>query len=203
MVRYIVGITGGSGVGKTTLINQLYQEFEGKVSTISLDNYYYPIDKQAIDPNGVVNFDLPTALDSFALEQDIRKIKAGKTLFQKVYGFNNPDHKDQVEEIKPNALLIVEGLYVMYYPFMRELIDYSVYLTVDKKLQLERRLKRDMDERNYKREDILYQWENHVLPSYAQHVEPFKKEADLIITNNQNFDNNIHILMAKIHEKLD
>lgn len=203
MVRYIVGITGGSGVGKTTLINQLYEEFDGRVSTLSLDNYYFPIEQQAKDENGIVNFDLPTALDAKQLERDVHHIKSGKTLRQKVYGFNNPANEQEFQEIYPNELLIVEGLYVMYYPFMRELLDYSVYLTVDKKLQLERRLKRDMEERNYKKEDIIYQWENHVIPSYANHVEPFKDKSDLIITNNQKFDDNIHILMAKIHEKLD
>lgn len=203
MVRYIVGITGGSGAGKTTLINLLYREFEGKVSTISLDNYYYPIEQQIKDENGIVNFDLPSALNSNDLERDVHKVVNGGRLEQAVYGFNNPGNKKEITLIEPNELLIVEGLYVMYYPFLRDIIDYSVYLTVDKTLQLERRLKRDMDERNYSREDIMYQWKNHVLPSYANHVEPFKKESNLIITNNEKFDDNIHILMAKIHENLD
>ena len=91
----------------------------------------------------------------------------------------------------------------MYYPFLRNALDYSVYLTVNKELQLERRLKRDMTERNYAREDIIYQWNNHVMPSYNAHVRPFKEDSNLIITNNEKFDDNIHILMAKIHEKLD
>lgn len=203
MVRFIVGITGGSGVGKTTLINQLYEEFDGKVSTFSLDNYYLPKEEQAIDENGVINFDLPTALNAENLERDINLLMNGQRIEQPIYGFNNPEHEKSVQYIEPRELLIVEGLYVMYYPFLRNSLDYSVYLTVDKDLQLERRLKRDMSERNYTREDILYQWNNHVLPSYDQHVRPFKAESDLIITNNEKFDDNIHILMDKIHEKLD
>lgn len=203
MIRFIVGITGGSGVGKTTLINLLYKEFDGKVSTFSLDNYYLPKEKQAKDANGIINFDLPTALNAERLAHDIEHLLEGKTIAQPVYGFNNPANKNAVQYIEPRELLIVEGLYVMYYPFLRAILDYSVYLTVDKMLQLERRVKRDMQERNYAREDIIYQWENHVMPSYEKHVRPFKKDSDLIITNNDSFDDNIHILMAKIHEKLD
>jgi len=203
MVRFIVGITGGSGVGKTTLINLLYKEFDGKVSTFSLDNYYLPKEQQAKDENGIINFDLPTALNASDLERDIELLIDGQTIEQPIYGFNNPENEKAVQNIIPKELLIVEGLYVMYYPFLREKLDYSVYLTVDKQLQLERRLKRDMNERNYTRKDIMYQWENHVMPSYDAHVRPFKKDSDLIITNNEKFDDNIHILMAKIHETLD
>ncbi len=203
MVRFIVGITGGSGVGKTTLINLLYKEFEGRVSTFSLDNYYLPKEAQQKDENGVINFDLPTALDATNLEKDIQLLTKGERIRQSVYGFNNPQQEKAEQFIEPKELLIVEGLYVMYYPFLRTILDYSVYLMVEKELQLQRRLHRDMNERNYAAEDIIYQWHNHVLPSYKAHVEPFKAESDLIITNNEAFDDNIHILLAKIHEKLD
>jgi uridine kinase len=203
MVRFIVGITGGSGVGKTTLINLLYKEFKGRASTFSLDNYYLPKEAQQKDENGVINFDLPTALDAANLEKDIQLLTKGEQIRQAVYGFNNPQQEKAEQFIEPKELLIVEGLYVMYYPFLRTILDYSVYLMVEKELQLQRRLHRDMNERNYAAEDIIYQWQNHVLPSYKAHVEPFKDESDLIITNNEGFDDNIHILLAKIHEKLD
>jgi uridine kinase len=203
MIKFIIGITGGSGVGKTTLIKLLYEEFKGKVSTFSLDNYYLPKEKQKKDANGVINFDLPTALDSENLEKDINSLIRGNSIKQPIYGFNNPESTGLFHTIEPKELLIIEGLYVMYYPFLRNVLDYSVYLSVDKKLQLERRLKRDMLERNYTKEDILYQWNNHVIPSYANHVHPFKEQSNLIITNNEQFDDNIHILMDKIHQKLD
>ncbi len=203
MIQFIVGITGGSGVGKTTLINQLYNEFEGKVSTFSLDNYYLPKQKQAKDENGVINFDLPSALNQQKLKQDLEILLNGTPIEQSVYGFNNPSKEKEQQEILPKELLIVEGLYVMYYDFVRTKLNYSVYLMVDEKRQLERRLKRDVVERNYSEADVLYQWNNHVLPSYENHVLPFKNKVDLIITNNDTFDDNIHILMAEIHQKLD
>lgn len=205
MIKFIVGITGGSGVGKTTLINMLYQEFNEKVATFSLDNYYLPKEEQALDENGVINFDLPTSLNTINLKKDIEKLLAGNTIEQPIYGFNNPtsNSNKQVQQIEPKELLIVEGLFVMHYPFLRNKLDYSVYLTVDKKLQLERRLKRDMTERNYSKEDILYQWNNHVIPSYDNYVLPYKQTSDLVITNNDKFDDNIHTLMNVLHQKLD
>ena len=202
-IKLIVGITGGSGVGKTTLINQLYNEFQGKITTLSLDNYYKPKSEQIVDENDVTNFDLPTALDTKQLEADLNLLLANKTVKQKVYTFNNPDKEDDFLLIEPNEILIIEGLFVMHYPFVKSKLDYSVYLSVDREKQLERRLKRDMTERNYTKESILYQWNNHVIPSYDNYVRPYKKEADLIITNNKTFDDNIHTLLDVIHSKID
>lgn len=202
-IKLIVGITGGSGVGKTTLINKLYNEFDGKITTLSLDNYYKPKSEQAVDNNGVTNFDLPTALDTKQLEFDLNLLLNNKVIKQKVYNFNNPDKKDDYLIIEPNEILIVEGLFVMHYPFVKSKLDYSVYLSVDREKQLERRLKRDMLERNYSKESILYQWNNHVIPSYDNYVSPYKKESDLIITNNVDFDDNIDVLSRMIHQKID
>ncbi|OIQ37247.1 MAG: hypothetical protein BM555_01175 [Crocinitomix sp. MedPE-SWsnd] len=201
-IKFIVGITGGSGVGKTTLIDGLKNEFEGKVSTFSLDNYYLSKDQQAKDENGVVNFDLPSALDIDRMRADLIELKAGNPIKQKIYQFNNPSNEDSFLKIEPANLLIVEGLFVMHYEFIKDLLDYSVYLSVDRKLQLERRLLRDVQERNYSEKDVMYQWENHVVPSYENFVKPYKEEADLIITNNDKFDENIHILTSVIHDKI-
>ena len=205
-IKLIIGITGGSGVGKTTLINRLYKEFDGKITTLSLDNYYKPIEEQAIDENGVVNFDLPTGLDTSQLESDLDLLLRNKVVKQKVYTFNNPanpNNPDRFLSIEPNEILIVEGLFVMHYPFVKSKLDYSVYLSVDRDKQLERRLKRDMSERNYTEESVIYQWENHVIPSYDNYVRPYKAESDLIITNDVDFCDNIDVLSKMIHDKID
>jgi uridine kinase len=202
-IKLVVGITGGSGVGKTTLINKLYNEFKGKITTLSLDNYYKPKSEQHIDENGVTNFDLPTALDTDQLENDLDILMKNQVVKQKVYTFNNPDKENDYLNIEPNEILIVEGLFVMHYPFVKSKLNYSVYLSVDREKQLARRLKRDMSERNYTEESIMYQWHNHVIPSYDQFVKPYKSESDLIITNNTDFDDNIDLLSQVIHEKID
>jgi len=202
-IKLIIGIAGGSGVGKTTLINKLYKEFDGKITTLSLDNYYKPKEDQTIDENGIINFDLPTALDTLQLESDLDLLLENKVVKQKVYTFNNPNNPDDFLSIEPNEILIVEGLFVMHYPFVKSKLNYSVYLSVDREQQLERRLKRDITERNYSKESIMYQWNNHVIPSYDNYVRPYKSECDLIITNDLGFDDNIHVLSKVIHEKID
>lgn len=202
-IKFIVGITGGSGVGKTTLINKLHKEFSGKIATLSLDNYYKPKTEQIVDDNGVTNFDLPTALDTDLLEKDLTTLLQNKPIKQKIYTFNNPKAQDNFLTIEPNEILIVEGLFVMHYPFVKNKLDYSVYLSVHPDVQLERRLKRDLKERNYSEESIVYQWNNHVLPSYENFVRPYKKESSLVICNNPDFDENIHTLTSVIHNKID
>lgn len=201
-VKFIVGITGGSGVGKTTLISGLNDEFKDQVTTFSLDNYYKPKDHQEKDKNGVINFDLPTALDVDKMKADFQKLCQGEQVKQNIYQFNNPANEDAYLTLEPKQLLIVEGLFVMHYDFIKSALDYSVYLSVNRDLQLERRLLRDVQERNYSEDDVMYQWKNHVIPSYENFVKPYKPEADLIITNNQEFDENIHILSSVIHKNI-
>jgi len=201
-IKFIIGVTGGSGVGKTTLIKKLYQEFKGRVSTFSLDNYYLPKEHQYVDENGVINFDLPTALDQNRIQMDLTRLIEGKTIEQEIYGFNNPGAEKEKIEIEPKELLIVEGLFVMHYPFVRDVLQYSVYLSVKPELQLKRRMVRDVNERNYSEADVLYQWHNHVIPSYQNYVRPFKESSSLIITNNDHFDENIHTLTDVISKNL-
>ncbi|MCG8577717.1 MAG: uridine kinase [Flavobacteriales bacterium] len=203
MIDFIIGITGGSGVGKTTLIDHLRSEFGSDVSVFSLDNYYLPKETQKLDENGVVNFDLPTALDVEAIEKDVNTLMKGKTVQLSRYNFNNPSTEEEILTVHPSRLLIVEGLFVMHYAFLREKLNLSVYLSVEEELQLQRRLKRDVEERNYTYEDVMYQWKNHVLPAYDNYVRPYKKEVDLIITNNTAFDENIDTLISVIRKKLN
>lgn len=203
MVNFVIGITGGSGVGKTTLINKLYDAFPGEVSTFSLDNYYKPKTEQEVDDQGVINFDLPSALNVDDMEADLQKLVEGQTVQRKQYMFNNPAAEAGVVIVEPKHLLIVEGIFVMHYPFIRERLDYSVFLTVDADLQLERRLKRDMEERNYSKEEVMYQWDYHVQPAFEKYVEPHIADVDLVINNNSHFDDNIHTLMDVIKKNIN
>ncbi len=203
MIRYVVGITGGSGAGKTTLIRHLYGEFPDQVSTFSLDNYYLPKSQQRTDENGEINFDLPTALDIPAMELDLKRLLSGETVQHKQYAFNHPDATTPDVIIEPRNLLVIEGIFTLYYPFIRDKLNYSVFIEVNEEEQLQRRLKRDLEERNYTHDQIMYQWENHVKPAYRQFVLPYRREADLVLNNERGFEYDLSELLNVIHQNID
>ena len=192
---FVIGICGGSGSGKTTLLKRLSESFTSlNTSVFSMDNYYLPIEKQAKDSNGIVNFDLPTALNEQKLTSDLEKLIQGESIEVKEYFFNAPPDKNVLITIDPSDIIIVEGLFLFYYKKVFSALDYSVFVDVDHKIQLDRRLYRDQETRGYKRSDILYQWDNHVLPCYENYIEPFRPNADFIFRNDQNADEDFESL---------
>ena len=199
----IIGICGGSGSGKTTLLNRLYTEYKDlQPSVFSMDNYYRPIEHQHIDENGEVNFDLPTALDEERLVNDLQKLVRGEEIVVKEYHFNSPPDKHVLITIKPSDILIVEGLFLFHYPKVRELLEFSVFIHVDPKIQLDRRLYRDQETRGYSREAILYQWENHVLPCFDNYLLPYQEGADFLFRNDSNADEDFNALTKEISLRL-
>lgn len=200
----IIGICGGSGSGKTTLLNRLYTEYKDlRPSVFSMDNYYRPIEHQFIDENGEVNFDLPTALDVDKLVSDLQRLVNGEEIVVKEYHFNAPPDKHVLITIKPSDIIIVEGLFLFHYPEVREVLDYSVFIHVDQKIQLDRRLYRDQETRGYSREAILYQWENHVIPCFDNYLLPYRDDADFLFRNDANADSDFDKLTMEIALRLD
>lgn len=200
----IIGICGGSGSGKTTLLKRLYKHYEHlQPSVFSMDNYYYPIDRQQKDETGEYNFDLPTALDEERLVEDLRTLKSGEQIIVKEYHFNSPPDKHILLTIDPSKLIIVEGLFLFHYPGVRELLDYSVFIEVDHKVQLDRRLYRDQESRGYSREAILYQWENHVIPCYENYLLPYRDQADFHFHNDSRSDEEFDRLTTETSLKME
>ena len=196
---FIIGICGGSGAGKTTLLRRLSDIFgEVRPSIFSMDNYYFPKNKQELDSNGIVNFDLPTAIDEERLTADLKSLMQGKAIEVKEYFFNSPPDKNVLITIQPSAVIIVEGLFLFHYKEVFKSLDYSIFVDVDHATQLDRRIYRDQETRGYSREDILYQWENHVLPCYANFIEPYNKKANFIFRNDHNSDSDFTTLTRQL-----
>ena len=196
---FIIGICGGSGAGKTTLLRRLSDIFgEVRPSIFSMDNYYFPKSMQQLDNNGIVNFDLPTAIDEERLTADLKSLMQGKAIEVKEYFFNSPPDKNVLITIQPSAFIIVEGLFLFHYKEVFKSLDYSIFVDVDHATQLDRRIYRDQETRGYSREDILYQWENHVLPCYSNFIEPYKNTSDFIFRNDQHADEDFKILSDKL-----
>ncbi len=199
----VLGICGGSGSGKTTLLKRLSERFAHfKPSIFSMDNYYLPIEKQQKDKNQVVNFDLPTALNQELLEEDLSKLIAGNPIHVKEYFFNAPPNKNVLITVQPSQFIIVEGLFLFHYKRVSDVLDFSIFVDVEDKVQLDRRLYRDEDSRGYKREDILYQWNNHVLPCYTKYILPYKENASCIYYNDENSEQNFEKLAMELNQSI-
>lgn len=199
----IIGICGGSGSGKTTLLKRLCRHFEQhNPSVFSMDNYYRPIEHQLLDTNGVINFDLPEALDQDRLINDLRKLSEGNSITVREYHFNSPPDKHVLLTIDPSELIIVEGLFLFHYEEVRNLLDYSIFINVDPKVQLDRRLYRDQESRGYTREAILYQWDNHVQPCYRNYLLPYRDDADFQFRNDHKSDEDFTQLVKEVSAKM-
>lgn len=192
---YLVGVAGGSGSGKTSLVRALRESLpDGLVCLVSQDDYYHPKEQQHVDARGRINFDLPTAVDLDALAMDLSSLVAGEAICKKEYTFNQEGREPNLIELRPAPVILVEGLFVLHHQPIRELFDLKVYIDASEGAQLERRLKRDADERGYGPEDVLYQWEHHVLPAYRNYLLPYRHLCDLHVVNEIGFARAVKVL---------
>lgn len=200
---YIIGITGGSGSGKTTFIKELISSFTPTdICIISQDDYYKPKDEQVKDQLGIENFDLPRSINSSELVTDIIKLIAGEEVEREEYTFNNVDAKPKTLVFKPAPVIIVEGLFVFHFKEIRKLLDLKVFIHAKENLKVIRRIKRDRLERNYPLDDVLYRYEKHVMPTFEQYVAPYMDKADIIVNNNSNFDQGLEVVKSFLKQKL-
>jgi uridine kinase len=200
----IIGVTGGSGSGKTLFLNELLKNFsEKEVCLITQDNYYIKRDQQPVDEKGIKNFDLPESINDEQLYQDILSLKNGNEVHITEYTFNNPEIVPKKLIFKPAPVLIVEGILVFYWEKIRSLIDLSVFIDAKDLIKISRRITRDAIERGYDLDDVLYRYEHHVAPFYEQFLEPFKKDVDLIIPNNKDFRKGMEVLASFIRNHID
>jgi len=200
---YIVGICGGSGSGKTYVLNQLLTQLPAsQLTLISQDNYYLPYEQQDQDAEGLVNFDHPDSVDLQLLFQDMNRILAGETVEIKEYTFNNPAHTASDIRMAPAPVLILEGLFIYHLEALRDLIDLKVFVDAPEYLRLARRLKRDNIERGYSNESVLRDYERFVAPMYNQFIEPTKVYCDMIIPNVMEVNNAVEVLADHLKSKL-
>ena len=181
----IIGVSGSSGSGKSFIVHYIKKKLpKNTVSIIFQDNYYKLREDQSKDKNENYNFDLPSSFHNNDFINDIKSLKAGNTIRRKEYNFNNPLVKPKFITVKHRPLIIVEGLFIFNDKKISENFDRKIFIDCEIKKMIKRRIKRDSEERGYDKADVLYKYENHVLPSYKKFILPFKKEADIIIDNN-------------------
>ena len=200
---FTIGITGGSGSGKTFFLQGLSACFgEKEICLISQDNYYKPREQQPIDENGIKNFDLPVSIDREAFHHDLLLLKAGQNVLLKEYTFNNPLAEPKLLEFKSAPILVVEGLFVQYFEEISKELDLRIFIEAKDHVKLGRRIRRDQVERGYDLDDVLYRYQYHVMPVYERLIEPLKHNSDIVIPNNSHFKRALDVLVGYLKSHL-
>jgi uridine kinase len=201
---FIIGIAGGSGSGKTFFLKCFLKHFStSEVSLVSQDDYYFPVPPgMSAEENKLFNFDLPDTIDHQHFEDDINSLLAGRSITKKEYTFNNPGLVPKILEIKSAPIIIVEGLFILHFKKLSALLDMKIFIDADDDIALQRRLKRDLIERGYSHDDVMYKWVNHVVPAYKEYLLPYKDECDQIITNNTHVADDIVCVTEAISKNL-
>lgn len=199
----VIGIAGGTGCGKTTVVEQIIDQIpDEEVGVISQDSYYKDLTHLDYDERARINFDHPRAIDFDLLSEHLTLLKSGKSIDQPIYSFKEHNRTDQFITISPTKVLIVEGILIMTNPDIRKMFDIKIYVHADSDERLIRRLKRDINERGRDLDEVLNRYQNTLKPMHEEFIEPTKEYADIIIPNNTYNTVAIDIVRTIINDKL-
>ncbi|NNC70503.1 MAG: uridine kinase [Flavobacteriaceae bacterium] len=199
----IIGIAGGTGSGKTTVVNQIINELPEKdVTVISQDSYYKATDKLTYEERAKINFDHPRAIDFKLLVSHLIELRKGNTIEQPVYSFATHNRTKDTVKTHPSKVIIVEGILILSKGKLRDLLDIKVYVHADSDERLIRRLKRDIQERARDMDEVLQRYQETLKPMHEQFIEPMEEYADIIIPNNKYNTVAVDIVKTIINEKL-
>ncbi len=199
----ILGIAGGTGCGKTTVVNQILEQLpEGEVGVISQDSYYKDTTHLSYEERVKINFDHPRSIDFELLEEHLKELKKGNVIEQPVYSFVKHNRTGDTIKTHPRKVMIVEGILILTNPELRDMYDIKIYVHADSDERLIRRLKRDIAERGRSIEEVLNRYQTTLKPMHQQFIEPMKEYADLIIPNNKFNTVAIDVVKTIINERL-
>ncbi|HSR59833.1 MAG TPA: uridine kinase [Robiginitalea sp.] len=198
-----IGIAGGTGCGKTTVVRQITSELpDSEVGILSQDSYYRDLSHLSFQERGHINFDHPAAIDFELLESHLKLLKAGQSVQQPVYSFQEHNRTGETLLTYPRKVMIVEGILIMSHPGIRDLFDIKIYVHADSDERLIRRLKRDISERGRNLTEVLERYQSTLKPMHNEFIEPTKEFADIIIPNNKYNTVAVDIVRTIIAEKL-
>ncbi len=199
----IIGIAGGTGCGKTTVVNKIINELpEGEVGVISQDSYYKDTSHLGFDERIKINFDHPRSIDFELLVEHLKSLKTNVPVNQPVYSFVKHNRTGDTIITHPRKVMIVEGILIFTNPELREMFDIKLFVHADTDERLIRRLKRDISERGRDLDEVLSRYQNTLKPMHDQFIEPMKEYADMIIPNNKHNIVAIDIVRSIITQKL-
>lgn len=178
---FMIGIAGGSGSGKTTLTKAIMDFCQEKASVIYHDNYYKAFNDLSYDERSRLNYDHPDAFDTDLLLEHLQALKMGQTVECPVYDYTIHNRSDRTMEIRPNKIIIVEGILIFSDPRLLKILDLKLYVDTDADVRILRRIRRDVIKRGRSLDSVTEQYLGTVKPMHELYVEPSKRFADLIV----------------------
>ncbi|MED5271864.1 MAG: uridine kinase [Candidatus Thermoplasmatota archaeon] len=197
----IIAISGGSGSGKTTLANKIMTLFEEKeCEIISQDNYYIDLSEKFDHDGGSLNFDHPDMLEFSLLANHLKKLKENKEVMIPTYDFSTHSRKKDTQKINPKKIILVDGILILNSKELVDIFDLKIFIDVPDDIRLERRMFRDINERERTADGVINQWEKQVLPMHKKYVETSAKFANIIVSGENKIEDNARELFLKIKE---
>ena len=177
----VIGIAGGTGSGKTTLMSNLIREFSEDVTILSHDNYYKRHDDLTYEQRCLLNYDEPAALETDLMAAHLEQLRQGNPIDCPVYDFTQHNRSDETIHLVPKKVIIVEGILIFENKELRDLMDIRIFVDTDSDVRLCRRIVRDVRERGRTLESVVTQYLDTVKPMHEMYVEPSKKYANIIV----------------------
>ena len=177
----VIGIAGGTGSGKTTLMKNLVERFGDAVTVVSHDNYYKRHDDMTYEERCLINYDEPAAFENDLMARQLEALRRGERVECPVYDYTVHNRSNETVTIEPKQVIIIEGILIFADEALRSSMDIKIFVDTDADIRLCRRVKRDVNKRGRSMESVLTQWQQTVKPMHELHVEPSKKYADLVV----------------------
>ena len=198
----IIGIAGGSGSGKTTVVKAITEQLKENVVVIPQDSYYKDLGHLTEEEKRVHNFDHPDSIDFDLLRQQLKELRDGKTVEQPIYSYITCGRSEETLTVTPADVIIVEGILIFTDPKLRKLMDIKIFVDADDDDRLMRVMARDIVERGKTVEWVIERYSNTVKPMYLQFIEPSKRYADIIIPHGGHNKVAIDVISATIEKSL-
>jgi uridine kinase len=196
---FVVGISGGTGSGKTTVAHKLASAMpSGRCVTIEHDAYYRDQAHLTLEDRAKINYDHPASLDSELLVEHLRALRDGQPVDVPIYDFANHTRRPDTRRVEPARVIVVEGILVFTEPALRDQMDIKIFVDTDPDIRLMRRIRRDLEQRGRTFQSVRDQYYATVRPMHIEYVEPTKRWADIIIPEGGNNRVALDVLLGRL-----